>query len=170
MGMLLFHDDRIDFGRPSDVKPENVKPDMATPHDRLRRFARHGLLAAAVALIVQLIAWAWMPAWSASGDGISTQFAAICTPDGVKLVALDDDGLVAELQPSSLPAEKSPASKAEGQCPLCPLIGGLGLAPVQVLVMASDVERHGPTLLPGNQIATGWFLATLQARAPPSLG
>lgn len=143
---------------------------MATTPDRMRRFARHGLLAAAVALIVQLFAWAWMPAWSAPGGGNSTQFAAICTPDGVKVVALGDDGLVAELQPSPLPAEKSPASKAEGQCPLCPLIGGLGLLPVQAVVMPSDVERHGPTALPGNQIATGWFLATLQARAPPSLG
>ncbi|WP_244434232.1 DUF2946 family protein [Azospirillum sp. B506] len=147
-----------------------MKPDMATTPDGMRRFARHGLLAAAVALIVQLIAWAWMPAWTVSGDGTSIQFTAICTPDGVKVVALDDDGLVAELQPSALPTEKAPASKAEGQCPLCPLIGGLGLAPAQQTVMPSDVERHGPTLLPGNQIATGWFLATLQARAPPSLG
>lgn len=143
---------------------------MATKLDRMQRFARHGLLAAAVALIVQLIAWAWMPAWSASGGGTATQFTAICTPDGVKVVAFDEDGLVAELQSSTLPSEKSPANKPEGQCPLCPLIGGLGLVPAQAVVMPSDVERHSPTTLPGSQIATGWFLATLQARAPPSLG
>ncbi|MBP2232609.1 hypothetical protein J2847_005940 [Azospirillum agricola] len=86
----------------------------------------------------------------------------------MKSVLLDAHGLASD--PAQPPAEKSPDGKAEGHCPLCPLVGGLGLASAQWSVMPSDVKRHGPMALPGSQIATGWFLATLQARAPPSLG
>ncbi len=133
------------------------------------------MLAVAVALVVQLFAWAWMPVWSNSAQGAVTSLTAICTSEGMKSILLDENGLPARSESAQSPDGdspdgKPPAGKAEGHCPLCPLVGGLGLAPVQWVAMPAEVERHGPKALPGRQIATGWFLATLQARAPPALG
>ncbi|WP_391346735.1 hypothetical protein [Azospirillum sp. A23] len=54
-----------------------------------------------------------------------------------------------------------------GSCPLCPLIGGLAMPPPDLPMTRASVGRHSPEVLPGDVIAAGWFLSTLQARAPP---
>lgn len=113
------------------------------------------LLAGAVALVVQMVAWALvMPARSLAADLIP-----ICAADGtVHLVA--DDG-------ADDPAPPSHHAGADS-CPLCPLIGGLSTPPPPALpLLPQTIARHGPEALPGDLLVTGWFLSTLQARAPP---
>lgn len=134
---------------------------MALIPRKSRQTARCSLLAAAVALLAQLFAWAWAPAMgvAAAGDG---GVAVICTAEGFKSVVLDENGAAA--------AEQPPYDTSNGHCPLCPLVHGLGLAPVEWTTRSPVVKAHEPAALPGEQIAAGWFLATLQARGPPLQG
>ncbi|MBP2232615.1 hypothetical protein J2847_005946 [Azospirillum agricola] len=121
-------------------------------------------MAGAIALLFQLVSWAWMPAWisAASAD---TNRIVICTPTGLKTVVLGDLGT------SAVPDAGAPeAAAADGFCPLCPLVGGLAMPPLTTLAAAVDFERHGPEALPGRRVAAGWFLSSLQARAPPVAG
>lgn len=123
---------------------------------------RIGLTAGALALLFQLFAWTLiMPATSAPISGI-----AICTAEG--LVHLDLEGPPADADllanhPAGHPADHP----GGGSCPLCPLVGGLHLPPPLPLVVRDAMTRHSPAALPGALILTGWFLSTLQARAPP---
>lgn len=123
-----------------------------------RKVRRIGLMAGALALMLQLFAWTLtMPAKSTPLDGIT-----VCTAEG--LVHLDVDGPPAGAE---LPAEHPMEHADGGSCPLCPLVGGLHLPPPLHLVSQDAVARHGPVTLPGALILAGWFLSTLQARAPP---
>lgn len=133
---------------------------MALIPQKTRRTARRSLLAAALALLAQLFAWAWSPAMgvAATGDG---GVAVICTAEGFKSVVLDENGEA---------ADPSPFDMAAGHCPLCSLVQGLGVPPVQWAAPPPTVKAHEPAVLPGDQIAAGWFLATLQARGPPLQG
>ncbi|MFD1626061.1 DUF2946 family protein [Azospirillum griseum] len=136
------------------------------------RTRRVSLLAGAVALLLQIVAWAWMPAMAAplpgAGGGDGPSRIVICTPDGFKTVLLDAQG--APIQTDADRNADTDTAMSGGSCPLCPLIGGLALPPPLALLTPDDVGRHGPEALPGDRIAAGWFLSTLQARAPPSLG
>lgn len=129
-----------------------------------RRVWRAGCVAGAVALLFQIVSWAWMPAWTSVGSPDAERIV-ICTPDGLKTIALDDHGT-----PSDPDAGTTGKAVAGGFCPLCPLVGGLAMPPVTTLAVARDFERHGPEALPGSHIAAGWFLSSLQARAPPTIG
>ena len=133
---------------------------MALIPRKSRQTARCSLLAAAVALLAQLFAWAWAPAMgvAAAGDGGVT---VICTAEGFKSVVLDENGEA---------ADPSPFDMAAGHCPLCLLVQGLGMPPVQWAAPSPEVKALEPAALPGAQIAAGWFLATLQARGPPLQG
>jgi hypothetical protein len=137
---------------------------IPTPRKALRS-ARCGLLAAAAALLMQIFAWGAMPFLSVSVAGTATEIMVICTSEGLKPVVLDEDGLSTET-----PSEKPPTAKAGGHCPLCSPVNGLGMPPVRWLILPADVKAHEPITLPGARIATGWFLATLQARGPPLQG
>lgn len=128
-----------------------------------RRRLRIGLLAGMLAFVLQILAWAWMPAWVAAANAAHPEQIVICTVEGFKTVTLDAAAGVA--------VGEKPAPKAgDGGCPLCPVMGGLAMAPPAVAVTPADIGRHGVQALPGSQIAAGWFLSTLQARAPPVLG
>lgn len=125
----------------------------------LRRRTRGiALMGGVLALLFQLFAWTLtMPAKSATVTEIT-----ICTAQG--LVHLDADGALAGAE---LPTEHPAEHPDGGSCPLCPLIGGLHLPPPLHQMAPDAVVRHGPMALPGALILTGWFLSTLQARAPP---
>lgn len=124
---------------------------------RMRRF---GLCAAAMAFLLQVVAWAWMvPVAAATADGGATSIV-ICTVDGYKTIQLDD---------GQAPAPDKDGATASHGCPLCPLVAGLGLAAPPPVIGPDIVFRHGPEALPGAAIAAGWFLSTLQARAPPAI-
>lgn len=131
---------------------------------RRRHPRRLGLVAGAVAFVLQILAWAWMPAWIAAANAADTDRIVICTAEGFKTITLhgaDDAGTT---------GEKPAAEPAGSGCPLCPLVGGLAMAPPVMMVVPAEVGRHGSRALPGSQIAAGWFLSTLQARAPPAFG
>lgn len=121
-----------------------------------------GLMAGAFALMLQVFAWTLtMPAKTATANGIAGGIAngiIVCTAEG--LVHLDVDGPPFG---TDTPAKHSDTAS----CPLCPLIGGLHLPPPIHLVLRQAVARHGPEGLPGALVVAGWFLSTLQARAPP---
>lgn len=126
------------------------------------------LMAGAFALLLQLVAWAAMPALlppvdAADNDGTRI---VICTPDGYKTIVLDEQGLPVD---AGLNDDATLASYG-GSCPLCPLIAGLAVPTPFLLAAPIAIGRHGPEILPGAHIAAGWFLSSLQARAPPSIG
>lgn len=121
-----------------------------------------GLIGGMLALLFQLFAWTLiMPAKSAPTSEIT-----ICTAQG--LVHLDaDDALAGAELPTDHPAKHPADHQDGGSCPLCPLIGGLHLPPPLHQMASGAATRHGPVALPGALILAGWFLSTLQARAPP---
>ncbi len=143
---------------------------MIGNQDKTRRTRRVSLLAGAVALLLQIVAWAWMPALAAPANDSGSNRIVICTPDGFKTLLLDDRGAPVDPHGGQTESGQTDAAMSGGSCPLCPLIGGLALPPPVALIMPIDAVRHGPEALPGDRIAAGWFLSTLQARAPPSLG
>jgi hypothetical protein len=121
---------------------------------------RIGLGAGTLALLAQILIWAWAPAAVASADGVSFGGILVCTPSGFKTVVLNDQG------------DGDGPTPALGQdgCPLCPLIGGLALPPPDLFALTlvfrpfdgePGAERHS---------VSTWFLYNLQARAPPAFG
>lgn len=124
---------------------------------------RVGLMAGVFAFLCQVLAWnVAMPAMSvaATADTIT-----ICSADGIKLIKIGADG-------QAIPDDgQADGNGPSGHCPLCPLVGGAGLPPVPPLVVPSQrVIAHDARGLPGAAIAAGWFLSSLQARAPPRVG
>jgi hypothetical protein len=135
---------------------------MNTTQDRMRPTRRAGLAAGAIALLLQIVAWAWMPAMIASAKAADNDHMVVCTPDGFKTVVLGDHETGGD--PA---AGKTESAMSGGSCPLCPLIGGLAMPPPDLRMVPAMASRHSPELLPGELIAAGWFLSTLQARGPP---
>ena len=130
------------------------------PHVGWARLRRIALLIGAVAFLLQVTAW--MVGAPAMAAGMTVP---VCTTDGVLLVQFGPDG-----QPAADKADPTADHEAMG-CPLCPLVQGLSLPPpVPAPVTPAELLRHGPTMLPGERIAAGWFHSTLQARAPPVAG
>lgn len=121
-----------------------------------RQAGRCGLTAAALAFVLQLVAWAWSPAMLAAlAAGTASQEIVICSVDGMTTVTLDENG-----EPTQ--------PKAATGCPLCPLIAGLAPPPLPPMLEApARLALHTEHPLPGQQVAAGWFLAKQQARAPP---
>lgn len=145
---------------------------MSATQDRLRPTRRAGLAAGAIALLLQVVAWAWMPAVIASAAAAESSRVVICTPDGFKTVVMDDHGMAGDPAGDASDSSKSDLLQGDmlmsgGSCPLCPLIGGLAMPPPDPRMARASVGRHSPEALPGDVIAAGWFLSTLQARAPP---
>lgn len=135
--------------------------------------ARAGLSAGMLAFLVQILAWSvTMPAMALAAVTGAEQgtVITICSSDGFKQVRVGPDG-------QALPGDASASGEAPGDggamaktghCPLCPVIGGAGLPPpvlsAQPLFTTVLADER---MLPGAVIAAGWFLSTLQARAPP---
>lgn len=85
----------------------------------------------------------------------------ICTADGVAYRALPVD--------SSQPSGGETPHEGKQGCPLCPVFAGLsGPPPIVACALPAERSRHAATALPGAFVAAGWFLSTLQARAPPA--
>ncbi|WP_236784025.1 DUF2946 family protein [Azospirillum humicireducens] len=111
----------------------------------------------------------------ASANAAESGRIVICTPDGFKTVALDGRASAGDparfgLTESELvnsDTGKSDPAISGASCPLCPLVGGLAMPPPDLRMARASVGRYGPEALPGDAIAAGWFLSTLQARAPP---
>lgn len=150
---------------------------MSATQDRLRPTRRAGLAAGAIALLLQVVAWAWMPAVIASANAAESSRIVICTPDGFKTVVMDDHGMAGDPAGDESNSAQNNSGQGDllqgdllmsgGSCPLCPLIGGLAMPPPDLRMTRASVGRHSPEALPGDVIAAGWFLSTLQARAPP---
>ncbi|WP_207483010.1 DUF2946 family protein [Arenibaculum pallidiluteum] len=133
-------------------------------------FRRHGrdrggigLTAGALAFLCQMIAWAWCPI----AGPANVVLVPFCTPDGMVHRAVSaEDG-------KPVPDGGGPAGKRsdapESGCPLGALLSGLSAPPANItLVPPGTPPRHGAPSLAGQTVATGWFLSTLQARAPPA--
>ncbi|WP_244592437.1 DUF2946 family protein [Azospirillum palustre] len=131
--------------------------------DRVRRT---GLLAGALAFVVQMMVWsATMPAMALDGMPAGAEAIAICSADGIKTIVIGSDG-----QPSSDDGSGS-TGPVKDHCPLCPTVTGAGLPPqAQTAVPAETMAAADARALPGAAIAAGWFLSSLQARAPPAAG
>lgn len=119
---------------------------------RVRRF---GLLAGALAFLCQVMAWTlMMPAASAQAG-----LVPICTAEGLILAAVDGNG-------AKKPDSGSVSAMA---CPLCPLVAGMAPPPAPPAEpLPAGIGRHTPVALPGAFVASGWFLSSVQARAPPA--
>lgn len=124
------------------------------PLPALRRIS---LLIGATAFLLQILTWSVYAPAMAAGEAV-----AICSIEGMIVVHLDADG-----QPIT-PEKTAPDNK---HCGLCLLAQGLGAAPATINAqLPLRVVHHGAEALPGAAIAAGWFLSTLQARAPPIIG
>ncbi|SMF30364.1 Protein of unknown function [Azospirillum oryzae] len=152
---------------------------MAFGRSTVRRVRRLGLVAGMVALLLQVIAWGWMPMAPGIARAGETASLPICSSDGLTTIQVDatlygigeirlasDDG-GPDKSPDHAPSDTGPAT---GHCPLCPLVAGLALPPPPLMVGPTLAMASDTRLLPGERIAAGWFLSTLQARAPPLLG
>jgi hypothetical protein len=133
---------------------------MPPRHDDKRWFRGVGLMVAALAFLLQVVSWAWAPAQAAAFVNGQDGEILICTGDGLVKFTPDGQG------------DSGDDNAASGHgCPLCPLVGGLALPPQPPLqAVPVRIIRLQAAALPGAQIAAGWFLATLQARAPPPIG
>lgn len=121
----------------------------------IKRVRRIGLLAGALAFLCQVMAWTLlMPAASAQAG-----LVPICTAEGLILVAVDDDG-------TKKPDSGTVSAMA---CPLCPLVAGMAPPPAPPAdPLPAETGRHTAVALPGAFVAAGWFLSSVQARAPPA--
>ncbi len=114
------------------------------------------------ALLLQIVAWAWMaPAVAATGGPAAAAGIPVCTPDGLRTLTPDGTPL-----PEDLPADR-PAGAADHGCPLCPLVGGLSLPPPAATALpgAAAPRYTGPP--PGAPVAPAGVRSSRKARAPP---
>ncbi|GAB3124480.1 DUF2946 family protein [Novispirillum itersonii] len=133
-------------------------PAMARRLPLFRMLRRCGLLAAALALLIQSLAWGLlMPAAMAAPAGT----VAICTADGIVYQTADGT-----FSPTN--DDTTAPLKTGGHCPLCPLVGGLALPPPPPSI-SPPPQRITAVSLPDDLAATGWFLSTRQARGPPTV-
>lgn len=122
-----------------------------------RALRRITLLIGAAAFLMQVLTWSVYAPAMAMGEA-----TVICTMDGMTEVYLGPDG-----QP--VKPEKSKADSKH--CGFCVLAKGVSAASPQLMAQPPvRMARHGAETLPGEVIAAGWFLSTLQARGPPTLG
>ena len=137
-------------------------PRLRSLIDRIRRV---GLLAGAIAFVLQMMVWSMaMPAMALDGAPAGAEAVTICSVDGFKTVFIGTDG-----QPVA--PEDGSGGPAKDHCPLCPTITGAGLPPqAPMAVPAETMAVADARALPGDVIAAGWFLSSLQARAPPAAG
>ncbi|MBX3456635.1 DUF2946 family protein [Ferrovibrio sp.] len=130
-------------------------------------FGRGSLLAAAFALLMQILAWSWMPAalvptnaLAEAGGGI-----IICTAEGLAILA--PDGSKTLIGDSG--ADENGKAPAGRSCQLCPMVAGLSLPPPNTGHVPA-FHGCGTHIVDFNpQITPGAFRATALARAPPAV-
>ncbi|WP_247894348.1 DUF2946 family protein [Azospirillum sp. B510] len=124
-------------------------------------------MAGMVALLLQVIAWGWMPLASGAPRNGEMAPLLICSSGGLTSIAVD----AADYAIGDNGSQKAPdhAVTGLGHCPLCPLVAGLAPPPPPLTVGPALAMTDDTRLLPAERIAAGWFLSTLQARAPPSI-
>lgn len=124
----------------------------------LQTLRQAGVMAGAAAFLLQMLTWSvYAPAMAAGGETV-----LICTIDGMTEITLGPDG-----QPVSPDKAKAEAN----HCGFCLLANGLTTPPLSAAASPPvQLARHGAEALPGGLIAAGWFLSTLQARGPPTVG
>jgi hypothetical protein len=121
-------------------------------------FRRIGLLAGAVAFLLQMFVWSIQAPAVAAGSLIP-----VCTVDGITLVDLNPDAQ----NPDSGSGDPAKAKFKAAGCPLCPLAQGLSVPPPALEpAKPSFLVHHSSLRLPGDYIAAGWYLSSLKARAP----
>ncbi|WP_244433995.1 DUF2946 family protein [Azospirillum sp. B506] len=140
----------------------------------VRQVRRLGLVAGMAALLLQVVAWSWMPlptgpiGAARTGETVSLP---ICSSGGLTTIQADaaDYGVGASgvAHDDDHGRSQDPAHSGTGHCPLCPLVAGLALPPPQPPLGPTAAMARDTGLLPAERIAAGWFLSTLQARAPP---
>lgn len=139
----------------------------------VRRVRRLGLVAGMAALLLQVIAWGWMPMATGIAQAGETVSLPICSSGGLTTIQADaaDYGIAGFgiAYDGDHAKSPNPAPSATGHCPLCPLVAGLALPPPPLSVSPALAMARDTRLLPAERIAAGWFLSTLQARAPPHL-
>ncbi|WP_247877328.1 DUF2946 family protein [Azospirillum brasilense] len=131
-----------------------------------RRLGRAAVMAGGIALLLQLLGWAFLipVANAATGETVM-----ICTPQGMASITLPDGPPPESLLPAPPPDSKPTLSMGE-DCPVCGLVAGLTAPPpLLTVVLPVSVVAHSSIGLPGQHIAAGWFLSRLKARAPPAL-
>lgn len=115
--------------------------------------------------LMAMLAMALLPTVShalAFAQGTQSNWAEVCTPQGMKLVVLDDAG----------PGEPAPASAASHleHCPFCAQGSSvLGLPPtvVPALVLPLAADTTPPLFLKAPRTLFAW--AAAQPRGPPHL-
>jgi hypothetical protein len=121
---------------------------------------RINLSAIRSAVLVGLIALAhlMMPlAWYGGLSAGQASLVEICTPQGIRVLALDSDGVPAPVQPSS--------SHHEKHCPLC---NGPFAPPQATPVAAGDIAPiHRPSARPAVTPAQTAFADRPPATGPP---
>lgn len=147
---------------------------MAFGRMTVRRVRRLGLVAGMAALLLQVIAWGWMPLMSSRiAQAGGTVSLAICSSGGLTTIqaaaadfGIGEFGIARDGDHGKAP---DGALSGTGHCPLCPLVTGLALPPPPLTVGPALAMDRDTRLLPAEHVAAGWFLSTLQARAPPPL-
>ncbi len=125
-------------------------------------------MAAALAFLLQVTAWAWMPgmAQAAVQAASAKDSIIICTFEGMALLA--PDGSKTLLGDNAAKSDDDGKAPLKSGCPICPLVAGLSLPPV-LISLAMPAHDFAAAALPQHQIAAGFSLPAPQARAPPAL-
>lgn len=126
-----------------------------------RRLGRAAVMAGGMALLLQLLGWAFLipVANAATGETVM-----ICTQQGMASIVLPDGP-----SPDSLIPDGKATLSMGDDCPVCGLVAGLTAPPpLLTVVLPVSVVAHSSIGLPGQHIAAGWFLSRLKARAPPA--
>ncbi|ALJ39095.1 MULTISPECIES: DUF2946 domain-containing protein [Azospirillum] len=127
-----------------------------------RRLGRAAVMVGGVALLLQLLGWAFLVPVANATTG---ETVMICTPQGMASITLPDGP-----PPESLLPDGKPTLSMGEDCPVCGLVAGLTAPPpLLTVVLPVSVVAHSSIGLPGQHIAAGWFLSRLKARAPPAL-
>ncbi|CAO3435718.1 DUF2946 family protein [Azospirillum endophyticum] len=131
-------------------------------------------MAGMAALLLQVIAWGWLTPVTGTAKAGETAVLLICSSGGLTTIEADaaDYGIVDPGSAHNADGQGKPSDSPHpgtGHCPLCPLVAGLALPPPPLTVDPAVAMARDTRLLPAERLATGWFLSTLQARAPPSL-
>jgi hypothetical protein len=133
---------------------------MSSRWNHRQRIGTASLMAGAMALLVQVIAWAWLPAWIAAENGGLDQQVIVCTAHGPKVLALSDLGDGGQ---EDLP-------ESHQACPLCSLVYGLALVSPVPSLPSRKIVHVTPVTRPSETIVTAWILTDINTRAPPVFG
>jgi len=120
---------------------------------------RVGMIAVALAVLLQAFGAASMPVMSVSQDG---EMLVICTGSGMKVVPLADLGLELEVEQGYPEAMFS-----DGMCAFCVAAHTVAISPSLVYIPAIDLDAHAPQAPSPERPVVDAFRPLPQGRAPP---